>query len=121
MKIKLLALLPLLLVGCKQQEYKKPFEWCYIEVCTNYDNYLEEDFYLPYSYKEIYDNDNLDSEWYIQRNIKVVYCYEITTYDLEKADVWFCGIAYSTKKQNYSSKDCIDIDCDYLYSISYQN
>ena len=116
---KLLFLIPLLtLVGCHDsKEYRTPLEYCYLEVSTNYENYWEEDFDLPYSYKEIFTNYNLDSEWYSNHNVKSVYNYEITIYTQEKIDVWFCGIAFNCKYQVYLPSQCVEIDCDWIYSI----
>lgn len=121
---KTLFLLPicLLLASCNNEQHKTPLEWCYLEVTTNYENYWEEDFYLPYSYKEIYADYNLDDEWSLNHNVKSVYSYEITVYadDKETIDVWCCGIAFNCVKQTYTAKQCVDIDCDWIYSIPFE-
>ena len=121
---KFLLILPMLLLlsSCNNEQYKTPLEWCYLEVTTNYDNYWEEDFDLPYSYKEIFANYNLDSEWYSNHNVKSVYNYEITVYvdDTEMIDVWYCGIAFNCYKQTYTAKQCVGVDCDWAYSIPFE-
>lgn len=119
---KLLFLLPLLLLtSCEDSKgYHTPLEYCYYEVCCNYEEYYKT-CNTPYTYKEIYYAYDLDSEWYEDHNVKAVYNYEITIYDEEKLDVWFCGIAFNCKYKVYLPSQCVGIDCDWIYSIVYES
>ena len=119
MKKSLLLLPILLLTGCNEKKYK-PLQFCYYEVCSNYEEYFKT-FDAPYSYKEIYATYDLDSEWYEDRNVKAVYNYEITIYGEEKLDVWFCGIAFNCSLMKYTPSQCVGIDCDWVYSVYYES
>lgn len=120
MKYAKLIFLPLLiLTSCEEIKYHTPLEYCYWEVCSNYESYYKT-FDAPYSYKEIHATYDLDSEWYEDRNVKAVYNYEITIYDEEKLDVWFCSIAFNCDYRTFLPKHCVDIDCDWIYSIPYE-
>lgn len=118
---KLTLLLPLLLLtSCGNKTYT-PLEFCYYEVCSDYEEYFQT-FDAPYSYKEIYATYDLNSEWYENHNVKSVYNYEITIYAEEKIDVWFCGIAFnSSGKTKYFANECVGIDCDWIYSIELES
>lgn len=123
-KALILAALPLLLLAsCDQSGTgKTPVEYCYQEVVNeNYSNYLEKGYDFTYSYKEIYYLGNInEDEWRQEPNVKSVYRYEISFYlgFIDSVEVYYCGIAFnSSKKERYSKKEIVTIDCDWIYSI----
>lgn len=121
-KTLILAALPLLLmVSCDNGSGKTPLEYCCQEVIDeNYSDYVEKDYSFSYSYKEIYFLGNSsEDEWHQTPNVKSVYRYEISFYldFIDSIDVYYCGIAFNSgKKERYSAKEIVIVDCDWIYS-----
>lgn len=123
MKKKLSFLLPLLLItSCKTEVSKTPYEWCFDEILSNYDWQQKTDIDLWYSYEEIITPNYNSTEWYysIEKRIKSTFDYKMTIYDGydDKVDVYWGGIAFSSKKKTkYKYSEIVMVDCDWLYSI----
>ena len=116
-----LATTSLLLSSCGDYfERYTPIEYCYYDICSNYDEYTNNINVLPYSYKEVYSKDGMEKEWKIP-GAKKAYLFEVTVYLDERADIWFGGVCFNTYDTNgkYSPSECLCIDMDYMYSFEY--
>lgn len=111
-KLKLLALLPLLLLSSCGEEKRTPLGWCLWEI-RKHQGYEDLLFYsskeIPYSIlKEEYSGKN-DLHGYI-----------VETYTDEMKTEWWCYI--ETKKTIFKaipSDNVVYIDCDEIYSINF--
>ena len=112
-KLLLLLILPLLLVGCSKSKVEKytPLGWCLWEI-RKHEDY--QDAYV-YTYEEPYYP--IDEEY---TGSNLVDAYVITTYTDELRTEWFCFIEYKTSKKLLTWNDIVDIDCDVVWEINYE-
>lgn len=116
-----LATASLLLSSCGDYfERYTPIEYCYFEVCSNYEDYFDKPYVLPYSYKEVHSKNGMEQEFKEYTNAKNVYIFEVVVYLEERADIWFGGVGFSgSADRTYSPSECVGIDMDYMYSFEY--
>lgn len=117
-----LATTSLLLSSCGYYfERYTPIEYCYYDICSNYDEYPNNINVLPYSYKEVYSKNGMEEKWKRHTDARSVYLFEVTVYLEERADIWFGGVCFNNyyTKGGYSPSECLCVDMDYMCSFEY--
>lgn len=116
----------LLLSSCGDYfERYTPIEYCYFDVCANYEDYFDKPYVLPYSYKEVHSKNGMEQEWKELTGAKKLYLFEVVVYLEERADIWFGGVLFSGYgasmhgEYTYSPSECLSVDMDFMYSFEY--